>query len=218
MFDNGWEKLIYKKNKQINKYPYDWVVSSTNKFIEKKSNLIALDLGSGTGNNINFLCNYGFKKIYAVEASKTAFEIIKKKFKNKKKVESIHKNFNLFNYKKEKYDLILDRGSLTHNTILDINSTLKKINFSLKKDGYFFSVMFSKRGNFKNLKKNTYSFRNITKNKTGLLANFFSKKEIIKLFKDFEIVDLSEVITINYSLKKNEFATWNIICKKNNRI
>ena len=77
MFDLGWEKLIYQKNKQINKYPFDWVVSSTNKFI-KRSNLIALDLGSGTGNNINFLCNYGFKKVYAVEGSKTAFEILKK--------------------------------------------------------------------------------------------------------------------------------------------
>ena len=36
MFDLGWEKLIYQKNKQINKYPFDWVVSSTNKFIKKK--------------------------------------------------------------------------------------------------------------------------------------------------------------------------------------
>ncbi len=214
MIDKGWEKLIYKKNKQINKYPYDWVVSSTNKFIKKRSNLTALDLGSGTGNNIRFLCNYGFKKVYAVEGSKTAFEIIKKKFKDKKKVEPIHKNFNLFNYKKESYDLILDRGSLTHNTILDINSTLKKINSSLKKDGYFFSVMFSKKGNFQNLKKNSYQFKNVTSNKIGLLANFFTKKEILKLFKNFEILDLSEVITINYLPQKKEFATWNIICKK----
>lgn len=214
MFDLGWEKLIYQKNKQINKYPFDWVVSSTNKFIKKRSNLIALDLGSGTGNNINFLCNYGFKKVYAVEGSKTAFEILKKKFKNKKKVKLILKNFNHFNYKKEDFDLILDRGSLTHNKILDINSTLKKINFSLKKEGFFFSVMFSKRGKFKNLKKNSYSFKNVTKSKTGLLSNFFSKKEITKLLRNFEIIDLSEVVTINHSSRKNEFATWNIICKK----
>ena len=35
----------------------------------------------------------------------------------------------------------------------------------------------------------------------------FSKKEIIKLFKNFEIIDLSEVVTINHSSRKNEFAT-----------
>ncbi len=160
------------------------------------------------------MCNYGFKKVYAVEASKTAFDTIKKKFKNKNKVKLVNKDFNYFNYKKTSFDLILDRGSITHNKISNINSILKKINYSLKKEGYFFSVMFSKRGKFKNIKKNSYTFKNVTNDKTGLLANFFSKKEILKLFKNFKIIDLSEVKTINYLPKKNEFATWNIICKK----
>ena len=44
----------------------------------------------------------------------------------------------------------------------------------------------------------------------------FSKKDH-QTFKNFEIIDLSEVVTINHSSRKNEFATWNIICKKSRR-
>ena len=54
----------------------------------------------------------------------------------------------------------------------------------------------------------------LQKVKQDYFQTFFSKKEIIKLFKNFEIIDLSEVVTINHSSRKNEFATWNIICKK----
>ena len=32
MFDISWENKIYKKGKQINLYPYDWVVSSSSNF------------------------------------------------------------------------------------------------------------------------------------------------------------------------------------------
>ena len=38
MFDKSWENEIYKNKKQINKYPFDWVVSSTNRHIKKKIN------------------------------------------------------------------------------------------------------------------------------------------------------------------------------------
>ncbi len=214
MFDQAWEKLIYKKNKQINKYPYDWVVSSTNKYILKKPNLIALDLGSGIGNNVSFLYDYGFKKIHAIEGSKTAVNLLKKKFKNNKKIKIIYKDFNLYNFKYYNYDLILDRGSITHNKIENIKSILNNINHSLKKNGYLFSVLFNKKGEFKKIKKNSYTFKNVTQNNRGLLANFFSKKEILQLFKNFYIVDLTEVTSISYLPKKKVFSTWNIICKK----
>ena len=39
MFDKNWENNIYKKNRQINNYPSEWVVSNTYKYIIKKFNL-----------------------------------------------------------------------------------------------------------------------------------------------------------------------------------
>ena len=40
-FDINWEEKVYKKKKQINKYPFDWVVSSVSKYINKKKKNIA---------------------------------------------------------------------------------------------------------------------------------------------------------------------------------
>ena len=37
-FDYKWEQKIYKKKLHINKYPFDQVVSLTNKFFKKKKN------------------------------------------------------------------------------------------------------------------------------------------------------------------------------------
>ena len=119
MFDKSWEKKIYKKNKQMNDYPYDWVVSTTNKFLKKRKKLNALEIGSGTGNNLNFLKAFGFNKIVGIEGSKSACDYARKKFKKDKSIKILNLDFNKYSYD-EKFNLILDRGSLTHNKINDI--------------------------------------------------------------------------------------------------
>ena len=73
MFDKSWENEIYKNKKQINKYPFDWVVSSTNRHIKKKNKLVGLEIGCGVGNNIPFLLKYGFNKIYKQYSYKQYF-------------------------------------------------------------------------------------------------------------------------------------------------
>ena len=116
-------------------------------------------------------------------------------------------------YKKKYFDLVLDRGSLTHNKINDIKNTLKHIKKSLTVSGFFFSVMFNKKADFKTNKKNTRFFKNVTPGKKGLLTNFFSKREILNLFKDFKIIDLSEEIHSMHLPKKRSFSIWCIICR-----
>lgn len=212
MFDKNWEEFIYKNNKHINNYPYDWVISSTNKHVKKKR--VALELGSGTSNNLIFLSKFGFKKIYGLEGSKTAIEISKKKISKNKKILIKKTDFNYFNFKKNNYDLILDRTSLTHNKMIDIKRTLKKIHYSLTDEGIFISTFFNKKANFNTTKKDSYKFKFITPNKTGLLTNFFSKNEIKKLFKNFEILELKEVVTTNHLPFKKTYSSWNIVCKK----
>jgi SAM-dependent methyltransferase len=211
MFDKNWENNIYKKNRQINNYPSEWVVSNTYKYIIKKNN--CLDLGSGAGNNLYFFLKYGFKNIDSIEGSDTACKIQRKKFKNNKKIKVFNLDFNKFKFKKDNYNLILDRGSITHNKFNDIKKILSKISKSLKKDGYFFSVIFSSQSSY-TAKKDGFAFKKILNEKIGLRANFFSESEIKKLLKDFTIVNLT--------LQKNEtkipnnsnISVWNIICQK----
>ena len=211
MFDKNWEINIYKKNRQINNYPTEWVVSNTFKYIKKKEN--CLDVGSGTGNNLHFFLEYGFKNIDSIEGSKTACKIQLKKFKKNKKIKIFNIDFNKFKFKKNYYDLILDRGSITHNKLIDIKKTLVKISKSLNENGYFFSVMFSKQSSYAT-KTNSFAFKKLLKEKKGLRANFFNEPEIKNLLKNFKIINLTLQKNETKLPSKSNMSVWNIVCQK----
>lgn len=101
MFNNNWEKNIYRKKKQINDYPFDWVVSSTKRYLKNFKKKAVIELGCGTGNNLNLFENLKFKKIVGIEGSKTASKISKKRFKKNKNIKIINEDFINFNYKKK---------------------------------------------------------------------------------------------------------------------
>ena len=112
-FDINWEEKVYKKKKQINKYPFDWVVSSVSKYISKNKKNIAVELGCGTGNNLEFLSSHNYSKIIGVDGSKSAINYAKKKLEKNKKIKLIQADFSQTSFKN--VDLFLDRGSITHN-------------------------------------------------------------------------------------------------------
>ena len=55
MFSKDWDK-IYKKNKQVNNWPWSELVSYYNRYFKKKNkkNFNVLEIGSGTGPNATF--------------------------------------------------------------------------------------------------------------------------------------------------------------------
>ena len=194
-FDKKWETEIYIKKKQINKYPYNSIVSEVNKNFKNKKikSSCALDLGCGTGNNLKFLINYGFGKVIGIDGSKSAIKEAKIAL-NSNRCKLICADFNKYDFGKKKYDLIIDRGSLTHNTKKNINKILNKIKIGLNDEGIFISHLFSqKHSEFKNYKSKK-SFKNRMDVSDGMTANFFSKKNIIKLFKNFNILSLKHAV------------------------
>ena len=115
-FDKKWEKEIYQKGRQVNKYPFHNLVSSINRIFREKNikKSRALDLGCGTGNNLKFLLDYGFKEIIAVDGSKSAITLAKR-FVKSKKCRFFCCDLDNFKFAKNEFDLIIDRGALTHN-------------------------------------------------------------------------------------------------------
>ena len=105
-----------------------------------------MKIGFSSGNNLPFFADYGFNKIHGIEGSKTAYNIARTNFKNIKNIKLFNDDFNLHEYHNNSYDLILDRGSLTHNKIHDIKKTLQSVHNSLKTNGLLFSVIFNKKG------------------------------------------------------------------------
>lgn len=211
MFDKNWETLIYKKNKQINNYPFDWIVSSTKKYIKNCKKKKVIELGCGTGNNLMFFKKNGFKIIEGIEGSKTASSIAKNRFKKQKNVIIFNKDFSKFIFKKENYDLFIDRGSLTHNKKQNIKEIIDKIYFSLKPKGFFFSSLFSKK-HYAYSKKKTF-FKKEIRGKSGLITSFLDLKDIRIIFKRFKLVSLIHE-TKNELMTKKKNCWWYIVAYK----
>lgn len=213
-FDKKWENQIYKKKKQINKYPFDSIVAAINKLFKNKkiNNFKVLDLGCGTGNNSKFLIEYGFNHVIGVDGSKSAITIAKK-FVKSKKCKFYCYDFSNFKFIENKFDLIIDRGSLTHNKKNFINDIYNKIFKSLKTKGFIISYVFNKKhSEFKKQKKNN-AFKSSMNVKSQMTASFFDKSEIKKIFKKFKMISLSESIDTNI-INKYSIAGWHIIAQK----
>lgn len=210
-FDTNWEEKVYKKNKQINNYPFDWVVSSVSKYISKNKKNVAVELGCGTGNNLEFLSGHGYSKIIGVDGSKSAIGYTKKKLKKNKKIILIQADFSKTLFKN--VDLFLDRGSITHNRKKNIRKIFKNILSQLNSGGFFLSSLFSKKHDgFKDRKGKNF-FAKEMKISKGIVASFFEEKEIRNLFKDFNIISLTEETKHDKIINKRT-SMWNIICKK----
>ncbi len=222
MFDKNWNEIIYKNNKQINKYPYDWIVSKVNRYYLKNKNLkkeSVIELGSGTGNNLKFLADFGFGEIIGIEGSKQANKHAKKFLIKNKNIKLLNLDFVKLPLKDNKYLLCIDRGSITHNSLTDIQKTISEVYRVIKPGGYFFSSMFSVNHSqsllSKKYKNHVRSFANSMGVKNGIRASFFKKNEINKLFSNFQIIEFVHEVNINYIDNNLNTAMWNIIAKKN---
>jgi SAM-dependent methyltransferase len=210
-FDINWEKKIYKKKRQINNYPFDWVVSSIIKYIPKNKKNIAVELGCGTGNNLEFLSNQGYSKIIGVDGSKSALQYAKKKLKKNNKIQLMHADFTKIFF--VNIDLFLDRGSITHNKKEDIKKIFISILSQLNKGGFFFSSMFCKSHYGYKDRNGENFFSKEMKVKNGIVASFFQEKEIRSLFKDFNLISLVKE-TKHDKISNKKSSMWNVICKK----
>lgn len=211
-FDHKWENKIYKKKLHVNKYPFDQVVSLAHRFLDKKkikiNKEIALELGCGTGNNLMFLKNYGFSKVYGIDGSKTAVTM-SKKFTNKPGIKISKSDFITIPFKNNFFKLCLDRGSITHNKKSDIIKILNEVNRCLKKNGFFFSFIFSKTDQLykDKIKKRKKSIEQ------KLQTTFLSLSEVKNIYSLFDIIDLTHEVKIN-KIKKIKKAMWIIVAKK----
>lgn len=204
-----WEKN-YKNKKRFNNYPFDFVIKYTFKFFPKVSNKIrCLDLGCGGGGCTKFLNDLGFNT-FAIDGSKTAVDLTKKKVKNKKQV--IQGDFKNLKYKDNYFNYIIDRNSLTHNNEKDIDIIVKNIFRILKKGGIFISSIFSNRHHDIKYGKKIHGSKNtFTSFKSGTFKHapvtfFADKKILLRLFNKFKIIDIVKIT--NNSLinkKKNEY-------------
>jgi ubiquinone/menaquinone biosynthesis C-methylase UbiE len=222
MFSKEWN-IIYKNRNQVNEWPWDNLISFFNNYFKNKKNIKVLELGFGTANNSIFFIKNNIDYT-GIEGSKKAVEIAKKRF-------PLYKNsFILGDFTKQlpinqKYDLIFDRGAITHNVDKSVINTISMIKSSLKENGLFFGIdwfsskhYLSKKGRIYGGESNSRVYtRDMLKN-VGVV-NFFNKKKIEKLFRNFKILQIEEKNRIIHK-KKNKIKNisfYNIIVKKKSK-
>lgn len=214
-----WDNL-YKNQKHLSIWPWSDMVSLIMRYKNPlKKKIKVLELGCGAGANIPFFLNYKCD-YYSIEGSSKIVKELKKKYKIYKK-NIVHGDFTKEIPFKFKFDLIIDRGSTTHNTTNNILLTLDKVEDLLKHNGIFigtdwFSTKFSEYNNGIKL-NDKYTRTNFKKGRlknTGI-AHFSDLSHIKKLFKNFVFFSLEHKEQKKYlSADKDVYAAWNLVVKK----
>lgn len=146
-----WENEIYAKNKQLNKYPFDSVVSFIfrkfgNLSLEERSKIKILEVGCGACNNIWFLSEEGFDT-YGIDISKSAIEFGTNRLKQKNLKATLNVgSFSELPYESNYFDVIIDRASITQAPQL-INESLDSVKRVLKENGLFYTEFFNTNHN-----------------------------------------------------------------------
>ncbi|MDP2951185.1 MAG: class I SAM-dependent methyltransferase [bacterium] len=170
--------------------------------------LVVLDLGSGTGRNINYLAQLG-SKVTGLEISQTALDLAKERAF----AIGVEVDYRLFDigsvypFENEQFDLVLDVMSSNSLNEKEREIYLREVFRVLKSGGFFFVKALCKDGdkNAKNLlkispgkEKDTYLNRDM-----GLTERVFTQDDFIKIYAQyFKVIQLTK--KTNYAQFKGQ--------------
>lgn len=219
----SWDSSIYSKGAQFNRYPFDRVVSNVLRAKDRLCKpLTALDLGSGTGNHTKFLVENGFKTT-AIESSKNAIAA-SKRLLAESSLDAIHHQASITSPETcigldERFSLILDRGSLTHNCLDDIDKALSFYSSVMHPKGsIFMSYIFSDDhpsvvGASERSPSFYSNFIQGAFKEFPLSALFLSQQQLVDLFSShFSVMSISKLSIQDVIVSENSSAMWEIIC------
>lgn len=225
--NKDWEEKIYSHGRQLNKYPYDLVVSIVARYffhlpLKERSKIKVLDLGCGAGNNAKFLAENGFQ-VFGIDGSASAIDICSNRFKRwRLKGKFVCQNFEKLPYKNNFFDLVIDRESSYANIPAVIRNILKEVHRTVKKGGLFVSFIYNnfyshiKSG--KLIGKNVYGdFQPDHKFYGSGVAHVVDIKELLEFYSIFKIENimrnsLAEIYDTNATIM--EYDEYVVIAKK----
>lgn len=163
------------------------------KYLKLLKGKTVLDLGIGEGQNSIALSKLGYN-VTGVDYSKKALVFCKELSTNIKLVESDIINFDI---EQNKYDLIMSRCVLHFLHKNDIYDIIKNIKNNLKSSGLVFISVFSTDDPSLKFKIKTPDFATLENNvfhkiSDNTYSSYFSKKELLELFSDFNTILISD--------------------------
>lgn len=215
-----WED-IYKSGRQINRYPFDKVISFMFKYAPKdmaRSSVKFLEMGCGASNNLLAAAKEGFR-VYGFDFSEEAISISKERFKEEN-LECVLDvaDFSRMPYEDSTFHMAVARASLSCVSLDGIKQALSELRRVLVPKGVFFLDLYSDR-HTSSLSENlgeTY----IEPTRGALVSNgkisFLSRNQVLELMKPFEILSfthMEEESVLDGGAERD--ASWNVIGRKN---
>lgn len=195
------EEVINRFNEKYKLGQTPWSLGSisthTLKFIKSVKKELSkpklLDLGCGDG----WLSLYFSKQGFSVEGIDSSDVAIRKARKESKKA-NLHITFKIgnalnFPYLDDSFNVVFDRGLFHHLPKSEWNNYSTGVNNILKKQGYFYLIVFSDRSDFPKREKGKMWHKE--KDNTGYWTynHYFNPKLIDNIFgQHFEIIDQDE--------------------------
>jgi len=179
---------------------------------------IALDIGAGKGRNSIFLAKNGFK-VEAVDKIKEGLEKCKRiAKKHNLPIKLILSDINEFEFKQNKYSLIIAIHTLTFLKFSEIKKLFKKIENALLAKGIVYLVVFSTKDpafrKYKKKKLHLVEARTFYLPKLKIFRHFFTKRELITLLKNFKIIEINEEVKKDFHDKPHIHHLIKVIAKK----
>jgi ubiquinone/menaquinone biosynthesis C-methylase UbiE len=219
----SWETVI--KNGQYNRsVPDSWVIKKLLRFSHNKECRNFLDLGSGLGRHLKPMIGryntcVGFD-ISDTSLKKTSLSLSDKGYPSN----MVKGHFRSLPFRDNTFSTVLAWRCIYLQNIGDIIESIKEIKRVLCSGGYLICSVRSTSNSLyyigleigQEIEQNTFYFSNQIF--PGLTYHFFSKKEIIKTFHCFQIVEMfnaslsNTIFTQNDIIHKNDF--WVVILRK----
>jgi len=140
--DVAWETDIYSRGQQVNRWPFSEVVSTILKArAESMPSLSsALEIGCGTGNNLRFLADAGFRAA-GLDISPTAIAFAKNQLSDDGHgdVDLRVGELTALPWPDQSFDIVLDRGVLTCIPLPSLDKALSEAHRVLREGGLVFS-------------------------------------------------------------------------------
>ncbi len=217
-FDPVWNDL-YTKGLQINKYPFDSIVSTLIRLkpVLKNKNPKLLEIGCAAGNNLIFAAKEGFS-VYGLDASKVALKVAKTFFAENSYVGNFYVgSFSELPFKNDFFDVVIERAALQHSPFNVAKKAVKEVRRVLKQDGYFYSEIASSKSKGKYQILENYIEKALSGPFEGVGQTFFySDEKHSELFSEFSVIEKSH-IEKNFNVGEWEGLSeckWSTLCQK----
>lgn len=218
-FSNEWDQ-IYKRNEHDSVWPWSDLVGYVMRHARPKDKTFrVLELGCGAGANIPFFLALG-ADYFAIEGSPTMVERLHRRHPSLQE-RIVAGDFTLELPFDGLFDLVVDRGSLTHNATCDIVRCLAAIHSKLKPGGIFIGIDWFSTSHPDYLagpeivdEFTRSGFQSGRLSGTGRV-HFSDESHLRDLFRAFQFIALEHKIVRRHIPNDNwSHATWNLAVKK----